>query len=271
MLDNPLWDSSECIPEPVWQNPLFPRKLLEALVPWDEISPNEEDEKDSLFWRLNEETLPYPTELLEALSQLDIKDEELHFIDLDGTILCDRRRYHVDEHLLNLHGDEAYPYIRDRYWSEWDESWFQEFVRRLDPENHLLIHDHFYNPENPNHVILTAWNQEFQTLKIEAGFWENINHIIVNNAQEKPLAILRYVCKLGYIPKRITFIDDRIQNFPWKDIELSKILGNSVTFFRARVTDNSRMVDVIRITERRIMNMLTAANEKKFPERRAMI
>lgn len=230
--------------------------------PWDH---------DSIFWALREEISPYPGKLLYWLSQLEIRDTELHLIDLDGTLLCDRRRYQVDPHLLNLHGDEAYPYISEKYGSVGDISWFRRFVELLNPSENLLKHDHFYDRENPNHVILTAWNQEFQTLKIEAGLWKNVKKIIVNEAQDKPLAILEYVLQLGYIPRRIIFVDDRIKNFAWKDTELSKILWNSVVFFQAITREEDKMVKLVCTTERRIRWTLDADNVNQFPDRRAMV
>jgi hypothetical protein len=226
---------------------------------------------DSTFWELREEVSPYPGKLLYLLSQLETRDTELHLIDLDGTLLCDRRRYEVDDHLLNLHGDEAYPYISEKYWSIWDASWFKRFVELLNPSENLLEHDHFYDPQNPDHVILTAWNQEFQTLKIEAGLWKNVKKIIVNEAQDKPLAILEYVLQLGYIPRRIIFVDDRIKNFAWKDTELSKILWNTVIFFQASTTRGDKMVHLTCVTERRVRMALDSANESQFPDRRARV
>ena len=61
-------------------------------------------------------------------------------------------------------------------------------------------------------MILTAWSQELQNLKIEKVWLTNINTFIVDKSSKKPLALLKYILyELKYIPSKIEIYDDRIE------------------------------------------------------------
>ena len=43
------------------------------------------------------------------------EDVEIRFVDYDGTLFPDERRFEVDSELRQYRGDSAYPYIEERY------------------------------------------------------------------------------------------------------------------------------------------------------------
>ncbi len=196
-----------------------------------------------IFWK----------DLLAKIARLPIRfDQVLKMVDFDDTLWNSNRRFDVDKALENHRWDSAYPYIAVRYGSEKDPSWFNEFVSLLQVHHHLLDTDHFYEPRNPDHVILTAGDLHYQRKKIESAGYAKSKRVLVRDAKNKPLAILSYILKLWYIPGKIEFIDDRIDNFSGMDELLAKILQVSVVFQKAipNLTENS--VELIQITKNKV-------------------
>jgi len=153
--------------------------------------------------------------LIEKVQALPKKEDvTLHFVDFDGTILDDQYRFQIDPELANYRGDSAYSYITSKYGNPDDPTGFATFVARMDPKNHILHGtSRFFDPKNPQHIILTAGNTSFQKEKIYAAGFGEANKILVPNANKKPEMILLYLLKIGYIPGKIRFYDDRIENF----------------------------------------------------------
>lgn len=159
----------------------------------------------------------------------------------------DQVRYSVDENLRQYSGDEAISYIMRRYSTPDDPSGFKNFVGSLEPRKHIFKNvGDFFDPENPYDFILTAGNIFFQKEKVDAsGFPPDTKKLLVYNAKNKPL-IMFYTClRLGFIPGRIEFYDDRIKNFEGMDVAMSDVLGIPVDFFQA-IPDNSENTVAIR-------------------------
>lgn len=196
---------------------------------------------NTLDHSVSEKKLSLSPALLEELWALPRKDHVvIHFVDFDGTIMGDSHRFKVDPALIEHRGDSAYGYITEKYGDERDPTGFQNFVKLMDPKNHLLDgSSEFFDPENPNHVILTAGNQSFQNEKIVAAWLWQAKAILVTKAEQKPEAMLQHLVSVGYIPGKIRFYDDRIGNFAWVDTELSKLLNIPVSFYMA-IQDTDR-------------------------------
>lgn len=194
-------------------------------------------------------------ELLEKVLKLPRRDDvTLHFVDFDGTLANDRRRYAIYPELQNYPGDSAYDFIAEKDWDEADPSGFGNFVEKLQIGNHLLDgFSEFFDPNNPHHIILTAGNIQFQEKKIvAAGFWD-AKKILVTIAEKKPEMMLAHLLELWYIPGKICFFDDRIHNFRWFDTLLSYELGIVVEFYAAIQDAEAQTVRV----EKRVSELLT--------------
>lgn len=180
----------------------------------------------------------------------------LHFVDFDGTLLDDQRRFEVDPNLRQHRWDLAYYYIVENYSKNRDEDEaFANFIALLAPRDYLLDgYTHFYNPKNPHHAILTAGNKKFQQMKIDATWLapHPDNIILVEDAHEKPRAMLQYFLRIGYIPWKIRFFDDRIKNFSGIDTEISNLIGLDVSFYRAFPHLEDKTVRVEKVTRKRI-------------------
>lgn len=192
--------------------------------------------RDSQFWESCEYTSIVDSGLLMAALELPRKNNVVQFIDLDDTLLDGKRRYEIMPELKNFSWSDAYPEIAKKFWTQDDLSWIKAFVKALDPKNHLFGNiTKFYSPNDPNQIILTAWDYFFQWEKIRASFGENVQSIIVEHAQDKPNAMLEYFISKKFLPSEIIFYDDRIEIFRElrADFILSKTLGIPVFFLKA--------------------------------------
>ncbi len=136
-------------------------------------------------------------QLLFEISKLPIRHKEvLEMYDFDDTLWNSNRRFDVDRLLENYRGDLAIEYIRKAYGDSTDPTGLREFVALLQVDRHLFDTEKFYEPENPQHVILTAGHSDLQRMKIESAGYTYAKRILVRDAKNKPLAILRYILKL---------------------------------------------------------------------------
>jgi hypothetical protein len=217
--------------------------------------------QETSTWLLRVRKLDIPSDILDAITVLPRYPEiEINFVDLDGTILDDTERFAVDPELKNRRWDTAYPYIVTKYSQNGDEDEaFDTFLRAVDPSRlHLKWHTKFYDPNNIHHIILTAWNLKFQKRKVDLS---NLNPdpdrvILVEDAKSKPLAMLQYFLKIGYIPGKVRFIDDRIDNFEWIDEELSALLHTDVNFYRALPNAEDKSVQVTKVVAQKVESTL---------------
>lgn len=176
------------------------------------------------------------------------EDVTLHFVDFDGTLLDDQYRFEIDPELAHYRWDSAYYYITRTCWTKDDPTGFINFVKKMDPKNHLLKgSSEFFDPKNPHHIILTAGNTNFQKEKIYAAWFGEAKKILVPKAVRKPEMILLYLLKIGYIPGKIRFYDDRIENFEWYDALFSEELSTEVEFFKAIQDSKKQTVKVERM------------------------
>ena len=227
---------------------------------------------DTLYWwldspnenpkglKIKKERVPFsiPDALREKLLSLPRRENiTLDFYDFDGTLADDQVRYIVDPRLRELEWNDAYPHIWNTQWKwkypEWfqwpdedspspDPLWYRRFAHLLDLKNNLLKlpSEYRFNPKNPHHAILTAGSIDFQKEKIySAGFGE-ARKLLVQDASRKPIVILHYLMKLGFIPGKIRFFDDRIKNFPDSAQQISDAIGSPVEYYEAKVWDEKK-------------------------------
>lgn len=185
---------------------------------------------------------------LELVKELPVHTfEEFRFVDYDNTLSDDEWRFVVCPKLREFRWNNAIPVIWEIY-SKGITNWFKEYVQALNPKEHLLKYDHFYDPKKMNHIILTAWVRELQLLKIKASWFWDAQQIIVDTAEEKILAMLKYILSRGYLPGRLSFIDDKIKNFAGQDSRLMNELQIIVNFYRA-IPNMNKSVDLENITK----------------------
>lgn len=194
-------------------------------------------EKDSNFWwdDLGEDFI-FDEWLLSQLEALPRRDEvTLEIFDYDGTLTNDRIRFDILPILEHHRWKDAYKVIGEKLGTQEDPTGFNTMIERLHTFSFIFSNvDDFYDPENPLHQILSAWDDTFQNGKITRSFWENARRNIVLNAEDKPNEMLRMIIDLGYVPN-IVFYDDRIWYFKERGIDnqLRSILGTDVKFLRA--------------------------------------
>ena len=80
--------------------------------------------------------------------------------------------------------------------------------------------------------------------------------ILVEDATMKPLAMLKYFIKIGYIPGKVRFFDDRISNFDGIAEELSDLLHTDVSFYEALPDEAKQSVRVVKYVSEKIASSL---------------
>lgn len=169
--------------------------------------------------------------LKEKITNLEKKDIELLISDFDYTIFS---------------AEETKDYIKEkwRWWSNWNK-----FIL----ENNLIneIIEKFYKNKDyykiiteklkeNNGLILTAWIEEFQRKKIKALWLDNINLMVVDEAEEKIFATLVYIIYyLKFIPNKITIYEDRPKYFIENRNFLTEILWIEVDIMFVEMIDNN--------------------------------
>ena len=190
----------------------------------------------------------------------------LRFVDYDGTILDDQKRFLIDPRLALKENrwDGALSYIRKNYPTPEDPSWIKNFVAKLEPRNSLYTnYQEYFDPNKETDYILTAGNIDLQLEKIVQSWLKHAQKRIVAKAAEKPLTILLTILKLGYRPEKVSFYDDRIDNFQWIDSFLSRKLGINFEFFRVQANPDRFTTRVQLLTSRSVEDILSWDNLTK--------
>ncbi len=203
----------------------------------------------------------FDNDLLSQIQALPRRsDITLRFVDLDGTLLDDRKRFEKYPALQNHRWDKAYDYIKSELfpWIKDEYQVFKRFLESLEPRELLLTwRELFYDPNSVHDIIITAWNKVFQLLKIQLSEIQLTKEriILTDNAHEKPEEMLRYILSIGYIPWKIEFYDDRIEdNFVGAEDILAEILDIRVEFYQA--IQGKKSVKAVKTRVGRAMEMM---------------
>lgn len=172
------------------------------------------------------------TILKNKVDSLEKRDTDLIIADFDDTIFS-RKEQLEDSELL-----------RNNRWDKWNEVmkniiWFENMIK-----------NYYLNKEFPttitkklrkNHdLILTAWVEEFQNLKLIACKLNDTNFKVVNNAEDKIIETIRYVLyTLKFIPSTIVVYEDRPKYFiEYKDL-IEKVLWTKVIIKKVTMNWNN--------------------------------
>lgn len=158
----------------------------------------------------------------EALNELPFFPERtLNVLDFDDT-------------MYSRHMQLQLPILQDNRWVLWNY-----VIENILGSKNVL--EQFYSSEyavkrllwvlwgsNELHdaIILTAWQQDWQTQKCKAiglNTWE-VPISIVEKSSEKPRRLIEYIISLGYIPGKIIVYEDRPEYFLELWEGLSKLL-----------------------------------------------
>lgn len=129
-----------------------------------------------------------------------------------------------------------------RRWEEWnifikENIWYENFVKMF-YENKIFPKNIIKNLAK-NDLILTAWDEELQNLKIKATWLENINLKVVKSASEKPFEMVKYIVeKLKFIPKEIHIYEDRPEFFLEAKQEIENFLNTKIKIFLVEMNWN---------------------------------
>lgn len=171
-------------------------------------------------------------------NKLQKKDEIFIISDFDDTIFSTKEILEKDV----------------RKWKRWEEwnifikenIWYKNFVKEFYEWKKFPkdIIKKFWK----NDLILTAWDEELQKLKIKATWLENISLKVVKNASEKPFEMVKYILKnLNFIPKEIHIYEDRPEFFLEKKEEIENFLNIKIKIFLVKMRDNLSKVELKKI------------------------
>lgn len=99
------------------------------------------------------------------------------------------------------------------------------------------------NAQGATNIIITAWIEELQKLKIQNTINIEIPIIVVKTWKEKIEAIINYIIDiLGYIPKKIVINEDRPEYFLecWQD--LADILRTNIQVNTIEIDDSNNAI-----------------------------
>lgn len=174
-------------------------------------------------------------ELLNKLKDLQEKKNTLEKRNIN-LVVAD-----FDDTIFSTHEVIEKDYRKWKRWAEWND-----FII----ENNLIeviIEECYKNKIYPQTIvsqlkqwvdlILTAWMDDFQKLKLEATKLKNINCIVTPTAEDKIFALINYILKtIKIIPETITIYEDRpkffieyrdiIEKFLWTKLEIRLVKMN---------------------------------------------
>ena len=154
-----------------------------------------------------------------------------------------------DDTIFSTHEVREKDIRKWRRWKEWNEyiknkigykKFVEDFYKWKNfPKNIIKILQ-----ENEG-LILTAWDEELQKLKIEALKLERIPLKVVEEAKQKPFEMVKYIVKnLKYIPKEIHIFEDRPEVFIDTEEKVEEILNIDVKIFKVEMNGNNKEIKI---------------------------
>jgi len=162
-------------------------------------------------------------------NSLQKKDKDLIISDFDDTIFSRTEQLHHSKDL------------RENRWRAWDKVvleiiWIEKYgelyyknkkYNNIISSKLRLWHD----------VIITAWNEKIQKVKLTHTWLINHNYIVVDDSFKKIYETINYVINsLWFIPNKITVFEDRpnhfikhkklIEDFLWTKLEIMLVEMN---------------------------------------------
>ncbi|MCP4523492.1 MAG: hypothetical protein GY828_04700 [Candidatus Gracilibacteria bacterium] len=176
----------------------------------------------------------------EKVQDLKHLDDNFDVLDLDDTLFATIDRRESDEIFQINRGKQGNLLIVN-------ELGLQEVINKY-YKNKLYPKNIISKVNKNNSLILTAGIREYQEEKIEKMGIHNFNMLVTNNAEEKIIALIRYVIfDLKYIPKTITVYEDRPEFFlEYRDL-LEDILGTKIVINKVIMSCNNKEPEIIRL------------------------
>lgn len=189
-----------------------------------------------LPWDFHEDIDLYSWEFLSLVNKVNklphFNDEIFNVVDLDNTIYSRTPTLQMSK--LNENRWEAgNKVIVEELW------WYQEFCRKYYKKNQA-VKDFVDLLKQKNSLILTAWQTDFQNIKLDSiWYWiEKVEKVIVKRDHEKPLKLLMYIIyRLWYIPGTINVYDDRVNFFNKFAPLLSKLLKTNININEVKLSE----------------------------------
>jgi len=144
-------------------------------------------------------------ELLSKIEKLKKIDKTLCVYDFDDTLHT--RYFQLQESMfLENRWEKWNKIIKKRYW------WYEDFVEKY-VFPWLLVKEITEMIKLKNWLILSAWTEELQKLKIYKSWLNDIPHFIVSKSYFKTFILLKIILNSWKIPKKIEIYDDIIKDF----------------------------------------------------------
>ena len=132
--------------------------------------------------------------------------------------------------------------LRENRWDKWTK--IMKEVLGFD----YMIENYYKNKNFPkkiinkikdnNWLILTAWNSEYQELKIKACKLEKINLLVVKKAEQKPHKLIEYFKKNNIKADLIEIYEDRPNFFIKNKEKIEKELNTRVDIYYVEMDGN---------------------------------
>ncbi len=177
-----------------------------------------------LFWSKSYE------KLLRDINKLERIEDTLVVSDFDDTL------FSRSEQLKN-------PMLAQNRWESWNKVirellWgYEAFVEKYYEVDWLTSEIVEMVRKNVS-IILTAWIQELQELKINKVLLWDIPKVIVPENSLKSFALLNYILTTWKIPSQIDIYDDRVEHLCSNAYLLEQILWTKINIFEVKLDWN---------------------------------
>ncbi len=168
----------------------------------------------------------------EKNNNLEKKDLKIIVADLDDTIFS-TKKIRTDDFMGWKRWDEGNDFLKNIYGLE-------KLINKYYKNKTFLETISSKLKENKD-LILTAWLEELQIMKIKELWLEKINYIITEKAQDKILELIKYFYfDLKFLPKKITIYEDRPHFFIYFKDFLEKILKTKIEIIYVEMDWNEK-------------------------------